>query len=252
MVFLYDGTYGSFLTAIFEAFERRIFEVNIIEKKQYQQQMFDEIFDIIYDEEKSKRVLKGITEKAGPKIVKDVYRCFLSEDPKAINALFRLLIRLFKVGPTLFDNYGDSDVLLFHQTLKKIGRERHRMEAFIRFQNSSDGLFWATIEPDFNVLPLITQFFKNRFNDQPWLIYDVKRDYGMMYNLKTIEEVQLTPDATDAALSLTPITDEEDEVKYQNLWKLYFNSTNIKERKNIKLHLRHVPRRYWKYLIEKQ
>nr|WP_312696155.1 MULTISPECIES: DUF4130 domain-containing protein [Sphingobacterium] len=26
----------------------------------------------------------------------------------------------------------------------------------------------------------------------------------------------------------------------------------MEERKNIKLHLRHVPKRYWKYLVEKQ
>ena len=36
------------------------------------------------------------------------------------------------------------------------------------------------------------------------------------------------------------------------MWKDYFDSTNIKERKNMKLHIRHVPKRYWKYLSEKQ
>jgi probable DNA metabolism protein len=45
---------------------------------------------------------------------------------------------------------------------------------------------------------------------------------------------------------------EEKEVEYQVLWKSYFDSVNIKERKNPKLHLQHVPRRYWKYLSEKR
>ncbi|RYE25413.1 MAG: DUF4130 domain-containing protein, partial [Sphingobacteriales bacterium] len=39
---------------------------------------------------------------------------------------------------------------------------------------------------------------------------------------------------------------------YQLLWKSYFNNSNIKERKNMKLHIQHIPRRYWKYLTEKQ
>ena len=44
----------------------------------------------------------------------------------------------------------------------------------------------------------------------------------------------------------------EAEPDYQVLWKSYFDSVNIPERKNMKLHLQHVPRRYWKYLSEKR
>ena len=44
----------------------------------------------------------------------------------------------------------------------------------------------------------------------------------------------------------------EEEINYQNLWKEYFDHTNIKERKNTKLHLQHVPKRYWRYLTEKR
>jgi probable DNA metabolism protein len=44
----------------------------------------------------------------------------------------------------------------------------------------------------------------------------------------------------------------DEEFQFQELWQNYFESTNITERKNIKLHVRHVPKRYWKYLSEKQ
>jgi len=42
------------------------------------------------------------------------------------------------------------------------------------------------------------------------------------------------------------------EIEYQKLWSEYFDHTNIKERKNTKLHTQHVPKRYWKYLTEKK
>jgi len=42
------------------------------------------------------------------------------------------------------------------------------------------------------------------------------------------------------------------EFEFQTLWQDYFKSTNIVSRKNMKLHIRHVPKRYWKYLSEKQ
>ncbi|RZL34744.1 MAG: DUF4130 domain-containing protein, partial [Pedobacter sp.] len=44
----------------------------------------------------------------------------------------------------------------------------------------------------------------------------------------------------------------EKEELYTHLWKDYFKSTNIESRKNTKLHVQHVPKRYWKYLTEKQ
>ncbi|WP_370449257.1 DUF4130 domain-containing protein [Aquimarina sp. AD1] len=42
-----------------------------------------------------------------------------------------------------------------------------------------------------------------------------------------------------------------DELEFQQLWKTYFDNVNIKSRKNSKLHIQHLPKRYWKYLIEK-
>ena len=38
------------------------------------------------------------------------------------------------------------------------------------------------------------------------------------------------------------------EKEFQQLWKTYFKSTNIESRQNLKLHLKHVLKRYWKYL----
>jgi probable DNA metabolism protein len=42
------------------------------------------------------------------------------------------------------------------------------------------------------------------------------------------------------------------EKNYQNLWRKYFEHVNIKERKNMKLHIQHVPKRYWSLLTEKE
>jgi len=43
-----------------------------------------------------------------------------------------------------------------------------------------------------------------------------------------------------------------DEAAYQTMWRAYFQAVTIPERRNLKLHLRHVPKRYWPYLTEKQ
>ncbi len=53
------------------------------------------------------------------------------------------------------------------------------------------------------------------------------------------------------SLPLATIVLDEQEKLYATLWKDYFKNTNIKERKNLKLHIQHVPKRYWRYLTEK-
>ncbi len=252
MYYVFDGTYVGFLNCIFESFERKEYAVTPISNALYQSTIFQTDRVIHSDIAKAKRIKDGLLQRQGADVVNDFFRNFLSEDPKAWLAAFNIAVSIFK-GNNILDNYGNDDVLYFSQTLKKISREAHRMKAFIRFSKSSDGLFFALIEPDFNVLPLIANFFKNRYTDQPWLIFDAKRKYGLMFDTKTINEVEYntndmqTLNTPAVAISL----DERDEL-FQRLWQLYFKSTNITARKNLKLHLQHVPKRYWKYLVEKQ
>lgn len=253
MDYLMDGTYSGFLTCLFESFERKEVPRAIYNEEHYQATVFDEHRVIITDDTKSHRVYQGLYKRLGKERTTDLYRNFLSEDVGAWNAAFRIAYRIFKGENNILENYGDSDVMLFHFTLKKVSRERHRMKAFIRFSKSSDGLFYAIVEPDFNVLPLNITFFRNRYANQPWLIYDAKRNYGIFYDKHSVHEVTMNllkdgiADNFPAAISLN----EKDEL-YRHLWQQYFKSTNIEARKNMKLHLRHVPRRYWKYLDEKQ
>lgn len=252
MTYLYDGTYEGFLTCIFETFERKVYKANVAERSTFVHSMFEESVEVITDNKKCMRVRKGLEAKVGKIEANNCWRVFLFEESETINLLFNLILRIFTEGGSVLSNFGDKDVLNYHQTLKKVNRERHRMQAFIRFQKTKDGMYFALIEPDFNVLPLLINFFKNRYTDQKWLIYDVKRKYGMMYDKVDVSEVTLSENQTSDLNEEEAITLEDEELYYQGLWKQYFKSTNIVQRKNMKLHLRHVPKRYWKYLIEKQ
>lgn len=253
MIYIFDGSYTGFLCCIFEAFEMKEWDAVPTPEKQHQPNMFVPERTIFSDVDKAERIQKALAEKFGVRTSSDFYRAFLSEDVEAFKAVFYIAIVLFKGQTNILQNFGDAAVLYYHQTLKKVSRERHRMKAFIRFSKTNDGLFYAVIEPDFNVLPLILKFFKDRYADQLWMIYDVKRKYGFYYDKHEISEVTLEAseqkELNNSALSIA--LDERDEL-FQNLWKRYFKSTNIEARKNMKLHLQHVPKRYWKYLVEKQ
>jgi probable DNA metabolism protein len=250
-IFVIDGSLESLLCAVFEWFERKPGKVMVKTSDRYQPDAFAAALDIHRDEQKADRVWKGLQNKLPAMWRRRFYAAFLSELPEMYTALFEFACGVFQIKAGAENNYGDSHVLSVAQAAKMVEREKHRMEAFIRFQQSSDGLYYCGIDPDFNVLPLIVKHFKNRYADQRWLIYDLKRHYGVYYDGEETEEVNFHPDVYRHFTR--PAADQlsDSEADYADLWKGYFKSTNIASRKNTKLHVQHVPKRYWKYLTEK-
>ena len=83
------------------------------------------------------------------------------------------------------------------------------------------------------------------------MIFDLKRNYGIYYDLNQVSTLEIVKENIRNQPALLEVEWDSTEMEYQKLWKNYFKSTNIKSRKNTKLHMQHVPKRYWRYLTEK-
>jgi len=244
---IYDGSWFGLLCCIFDIYEYKLGAVSVSTPERYQPDAFSAPREVHTDTQHAARVSKGLLKNVSAKAYADLYACFLSELPEVPALIVRYARAVFseKLSETAF---GNPDVLRVTQISKMVSRERHRMKAFIRFQLTADNIYFAEVEPDFNVLPLIMGHFKNRYADQEWIIFDKKRQYGIYYDLQRVEEVQFTFSEGKS----NPNAFAESEALYQNMWKDYFKHVSIDSRKNTALHLRHVPKRYWKHLIEKQ
>ncbi|WP_435415597.1 TIGR03915 family putative DNA repair protein [Polaribacter aestuariivivens] len=249
---IYDGSFEGFLSCVFYVFEYKLANVSIQNEFSIQNALFSENVTIITNTSKSDRVWKGLKQKASSISSTKIYYAFLSEQLGVENVLLNYIQYIFNSNEKVDTDFTQSSVLKTSQIAKNVSREKHRMEAFVRFKLTKDNIYFANIEPDFNVLPLISKHFKSRYADQKWVIYDIKRNYGLFYDLKTLEIVQMDfPKNFDFSKTDKNFFSEE-EFEFQKLWQNYFKSTNITERKNMKLHVQHVPKRYWKYLSEKQ
>lgn len=251
IIYVFDGSLEGLLSSIFEWFEYKPGSVILKTEKTHQPDAFTKTYFIQNNRIKADRVWVGLQKKLGSKWMRKFYCAYLSELPEIFNSLFHFTTYIFQNPPGAEKNYGNEHVLAVSKAAKSVEREKHRMEAFIRFQHTVDDIFYCSIDPDFNVLPLIVNHFKNRYADQQWIIYDLKRHYGLFYNLNKVEEITMEIDA-NALKNLKSHQLNEKEQLYANLWKDYFKSANIVSRKNTKLHVQHVPKRYWKYLTEKQ
>jgi probable DNA metabolism protein len=247
---IYDGSFKGFLTAVFIAFEEKLKVADIQKNGQAQNGLFSNSETIFTYVEKAKRVWNGVRSKSY-NAISTIYFAFLSETEGIERILFEYIKKLMAHKGKQVD-FSDETVLYISQLARKVGREKHRMEAFVRFQLTKDDIYFANIEPDFDVLPLLSKHFRNRYADQQWLIYDVKRRYGIFYNLEGVELVSLNLEEIHFNRTRKSRAFTEMEYDYQDLWNNYFKSTNIKSRINRKLHTQHVPKRYWKYLSEKK
>ena len=251
LYFLYDNTFDGLLTCVFDAFNRKEFPENIIgEDKQLP--LFSESFNVITDDVKADRVLKALSKKISKSALDMLFISFLSEMEEIEIRLFRYIRQALLSEKSIETNFADPDVLELSKIYRKVKREEERMRQFVRFQKTADGIFFAVMDPAYNVLPLTARHFKVRYADQQWIIYDVKRDYGLHYDLKTVETVHF--DQLPVALGTGKLsTDKLDayETAFQDLWRDYLKAITIRERLNLKLQRQHMPKRFWKYLTEK-
>ncbi len=248
----YDGSFGGLLTAVFEIYERRLGEVTCVKKGTAAPDFFGTALRVHTDEGKARRVWAGLSKCLSPEATERLFSTWLSEIPGAENYIIVYARYAFDRAESIEEDYGHPAVLWVTQTARKVWREKHRMEAFVRFQELKDGLFYGFVEPDHNVLPLIAPHFRSRYADQNWLIYDGKRKYGIHYEKATraVREVQVDLSEEGGAVPEGAAAGREE--LYQHLWRDYFRHTGIPARRNPKLHLRHIPLRYWKHLTEKK
>ncbi len=252
LYYIYDNTFEGLLTCVFDSFYRKETPLKILSKEN-DVPLFSDHLEVISDEEKAERVLRGLKLKISDSAVTMLFTCFLSELKDIANPIFRYICKAFQSEKSIELNFADPDVLELSKIYKKVSKEGERMRQFVRFQKTADDIFFACIEPKYNVLPLAIDFFEDRFADQQWIVYDIKRKYGFFYDLEKTTEIRF--ENQTVAWESGKLPEQwmaDDEADFQQLWKQYFRSTAIKERINLKLQRQHMPKRFWKYLIEKQ
>lgn len=252
LVFFYDKTFEGLLTAIFDAYSRKTFPDRLLGIGEIAPMFMTEEYTVTTEADKSVRVWTSLENKMSKLARNMLTYTWLSETEGSDELLFRYIRKTFDSKTPIETNFADTDILEVHQLAKKVSHEVLYIKQFVRFQKAADDIFFAPISPRHNALPLAIEHFKDRFSDQKWVIYDIKRRYGYYYDLNTMVEMTLDNDEHLLSGKLDEELMADDEKLFQELWKGYFKSMTIKERINLKLQRQHMPKRFWKYLTEKQ
>ncbi len=243
----YDSSFDGFLSVVFEIYRQRLDVAEILPDRIPAQpmDMFAQPFRVETSEESARRLKRAITNAAGADILNLLDIVFRSEEPGVEMMIYTYLRKLFsRIDPNYGKNPTSAEMLPLYMIAQSVRRELGDMRGMVRFSKTSDGTYFAQIEPKYDILSLLVWHFKGRFANERWAIYDSKRKYGFYYDGFSAIEISI-PDLKEVTADTSP-----DAIT--RLWKDYYDAIAIKERENPKLLRRCLPTRYWKHLPERQ
>ena len=249
-VLVYDGSFNGFLTAIYISYEQRLIVEDIRKNSSTQNALFSELHTVFTQMEKAKRVWEAIQHKSSTAI-KHIYFAYLSERKGIEMLLYKYVHNLFDSVQETETNAKDQEFYKISQLARQVGKEKHGLETSLNFDLTGDGIYFANIAPDHNILPLLSKYFRSRYKDRPWIIYDEKRRYGIYFNGKGVEMVTLDLSEIYSRNALND-TLFNGEIDYTKLKNAYFKEAGITALINRKLYTPTATKRYSSYPTEKQ
>lgn len=253
VVLLHDGTFEGFLTAVFEVFRLRLAHAAPAAQTRHQPSLLESVRHLETDPAKAGRVREGIAKRAGTEGLSTLRAALLSELPGIETSALRWLRRLFRPGDSSRGrDVLDPDTMELLQAAEAVRHEAHRFQGFVRFSKAPDGSLFAVLAPDHDILGLLGPHFHARFPNGNWSLFDSRRGrcvrpgHGGLDDFR-IDRSFLPRDSRSAGEAAA-----EGEHEFRSLWLAYYRATNILERANPKLLARNLPRKYWRYLPERQ
>jgi probable DNA metabolism protein len=143
------------------------------------------------------------------------------------------------------DDWADPSMALVAKASLRTRHQAHLASGLLRFSELADGIWYAPLDTDCDVLPLLGDHFTSRFPQTPFVIHDTRRGTSILHEPGA--GWTIAPGFRIEGSSL-PLSAREETIR--NAWKRYFGAVSIKERENPALQASYMPKKYWKYLPE--
>lgn len=251
-IFMCEDSIDGIFTAIFDAWASRHGHENIQiqihadNDEGTEMELFSEYIDILVDEEKTKKVAKAIKEKISVEAFDMVCNAAWSTEKEKGDIIYRFLVLGFHIGYKVVDLLSNDIVIRIFKMNRNVANEAHHFLGFVRFKESEHHILFAKINPKNDVLRLIAPHFSERLNTENFIIYDEKRKTAIIHRsgypwIFTYAD-ELNVD------KFKSISEKEEE--FQTLWRIFFDTISIEERKNYALQRNNMPKRFRSNMLE--
>jgi probable DNA metabolism protein len=258
-IFICEESIDGIFTGVYDAWDSRYGHKNIqlstIDAVTNYNLFYDYI-DVKTDLNKSLKVARTLISRLGNEVYTELCMAVNALETSSArkkewnkaDAIYKTIVLALslKNGSKVLTFLGEPYVNRVFQLSRSTGNEAHHVLGFLRFRELENGILFSQIHPKNDILPILAEHFTDRLPMENFIIYDENHQTAAVHQQ---QKGFLLVDVPHANLEfMTNYSDNEK--KYQQLWCGFFKSIAIEARKNPKLQIQNIAKRFWKDTIE--
>jgi len=208
--------------------------------------LFSDIYSVEVNTEKAGKVVKAIISKISEEAWHLVHMASEADSQEKGEIIYRFLILAFANGRKVLNAMSIPEVMGLHQLSRSVSRETQHLYGFLRFQELQNHILYARLVSKHHVGMFLAEHFQDRLPMEHWVIHDVERDEVWIHRAGEDWMYISHPDFRQDPQSML----SSSEYTFAEWWKTFTESVAILERRNPKLQMQMLPKRYWKYMPE--
>lgn len=202
---------------------------------------------------KTEKVVRTLQSRLGEHVYGSICRAAASDGADKGDAVYHTVVDGITDGhgERTMENLRNPYVARTFALARRTANEVHHELEFIRFQELKQGILYARIGPENNVMPFVMPHFADRLAPEDFMIHDENRGLfgvhparGEWYLVSGVEQ--------EAEEMQEAVQYSDKEQQYQELFSLFHKTIAIKERGNKRLQQQMLPLRFREYMTEFQ
>lgn len=233
IIYEYDGSFEGLLCCVFESYTQKERPTAILRDGDDEPSLFA-IRAVATDRAHARRIYRSLFQRS-PEVGPFLRRAFLTCMPDKEMAIYRFIVKFYREGAPLLSRLSDDSYLPLLKAVRLLSGEVEQFRGFTRFSDF-DGVLGAEIEPKNRVLPMLRRHFCERYHNETFFLYDRTHREALLYSggvsrIVPLEHFEMAPP-------------DEEEAGYRRLWRRFYDTVAIEARRNEKLRMTHMPKRY--------
>jgi len=238
-IYMYKNNFISLINLIILLIKNKIKPLNIKDEF-YRPSLLDNLINLKIEDNKINEIIK-IIKKENFKIM---YYVYLSTDENKELIIYYYFLNSIKYKEKTKYMRNLKCVSNSLKINNYVKRENHKFKGFTRFKELDNKVLYAEINPENNIIGLLSHHFKERLKNNYWIIKDVKRNIISLYDKKDF----YIKDGKE--IELVDIKESSEEEQILMLWKDFYKTIGISSRKNDRCRMNFMPKKYWEYIVE--
>ena len=201
VILIYDGTFNGFLSGIYQAFEKHMDVVDVQQEGKCQSEFFAQTLKVTTNIEQAKQVWYTLRDK-NYESLKSIYFAFLSEVGGIELQLYRQIETMIRGNKDIGSKSSTTTPINIADLAARVADEKRATETDLALNFPKGKAPVVYLKPKYNILPLISKYFRLAYPSGPWVIFDQLRNYGLYYDgvrVNLTSEVPALFELADAA-----------------------------------------------------